>query len=123
MKKLLAIPALVLLSGCQMVYLKDKSVQKDGTSHVVTAVESSLISNQKLQDLDVDYNGVKIKVQNWSTKGDAEFVKALGNAIINGILAWGTMGTSEAIRAAVEASLAAKASASTNCVDNCAPAK
>jgi hypothetical protein len=101
-------------TGCQMVYLKDKNVKKDGTSHVVTAIEASLISNQKLQDLDVDYNGVKIKVQNWSTKGDAEFVKAIGNAIVNGILAYGSAGAAPAVQAAVMSSLnAAKPAEST----------
>jgi hypothetical protein len=95
------------MSGCQMVYLKDKTVKQDQTTHVVTALEASLISNQKLQDLDVDYNGVKIKVQNWSTKGDAAFVKALGDAITSGILAYGTAGAAPAAQAAVQAAVMA----------------
>jgi hypothetical protein len=93
------------MSGCQTVYLKDKTVKKNGESHVVTAIEASLLSDQKLQDLDVDYNGVKIKVQNWATKGDAEFVKALGDAITSGILAYGTAGAAPAAQAAVQAAV------------------
>jgi len=119
-----AVMAAMLMTGCQTVYLTDKTVKKNGESHVVTAIEASVLSDQKLQDLDVDYNGVKIKVANWSTKGDAEFIKAVGDAIVNGILAYGTMGGTEAVRAAVKSSLSAKApKAASDCVgDACAPA-
>jgi len=117
---LASITAVTLLTGCQSVYLKDKTVNKDGSSHTVTAIEAAVLSDQKLQDLDVDYNGVKIKVASWAAKGDTEFITAVGDAIVSGIMAYGTLGGSEAVKAAVKGSLS---KAATNCVDgSCAPA-
>jgi hypothetical protein len=126
MNKFITLLSIAMLTGCQTVYLKDKSVKKNGDSHVVTAIQASVLSDQRLQDLDVDYNGVKIKVQNWATKGDAVFVDALGSAISNGILAYGTFGGSEAVKAAVSATLKDKITdaAENPCADgNCTLAK
>jgi hypothetical protein len=121
---LASIAMFTVFTGCQMALLKDKTVRQDGTSHVVTAIEASLISNQKLQDLDIDYNGVKIKLASWSTKGDAQFIKALGEEIAKCILAYGTAGGSVAIQEAVKAAKGKTAvDALKDCVDgSCAPA-
>ena len=99
------------LTGCSFFKANDytKSYDEKNPSvvveHEVGVTSMSVMTKKGLDGLSVDYGNVKIGVNKYSQAGDTEMMTAIGNAIVNGIIAYGTYGAAPAVKAAVIASL------------------
>jgi len=90
-----AVAIMLCMTGCLSTYLNDKTSGADGkTSKEVTFYRGGLITSTTMDSAEVNYNGVKAKLGNYSNKGDAEMGDVITAGIIGGILAYGTGGTS-----------------------------
>jgi len=90
-----AAAVMLCMTGCLSTYLNDKTSGADGkTSKEVTFYRGGLITSTTMDSAEVNYNGVKAKLGNYSNKGDAEMGDVITAGIIGGILAYGTGGTS-----------------------------
>ena len=90
-----AAAVMLCMTGCLSTYLNDKTAGADGkTSKEVTFYRGGLITSTTMDSAEVNYNGVKAKLGNYSSKGDAEMGDVITAGIIGGILAYGTGGTS-----------------------------
>jgi hypothetical protein len=90
-----AAAVMLCMTGCLSTYLNDKTAGADGkTSKEVTFYRGGLITSTTMDSAEVNYNGVKAKLGNYSNKGDAEMGDVITAGIIGGILAYGTGGTS-----------------------------
>lgn len=116
------IPFVILLvTGCSTFYAEDETVSYDiknpsiVTEHEVSVWSASLLTKKGLDGLSVDYGNVKIGVNKYTQAGDAEMMNAIGNAIVNGIIAYGTSGSAPVVKGVVMTTLmATQQNASTN---------
>lgn len=113
------------MCGCSTFKASDETVTYNVktpdvvTKHSVDVWRGSVLTKSDAEGVFVEYGNVKVGVNKYSQSGDAEMKEAIGNAIVNGILAYGTYGAAPAVKAAVKATLKGSA---TNCVGGaCAP--
>ena len=117
MKKqaVLAALAVCLLSGClaTAVFTPEATIMRAG-----------LFNDTSVNNASLRWGNVKLDVGEYASKGDVASIEATGDAIMRGLVAYGSMGASEATRAIVMAALKGAATNAVNCADgNCAPAK
>lgn len=99
--------ALLLFTGCTLFNANDytKSFDKNKPDvvieHEVSVWGGSVLTKKGIDGLKVDYGEVKISVDKYSQAGDTEMMNAIGNAIVNGIIAYGSYGTVPAVKGAV----------------------
>ena len=90
-----AAAVMICMTGCLSTYLNDKTAGADGkTTKEVTFYRGGFVTSTTMDSAEVNYNGVKAKLGNYSSKGDAEMGDVITAGIIGGILAYGTGGTS-----------------------------
>ena len=90
-----AAAVMLCMTGCLSTYLNDKTAGADGkTTKEVTFYRGGFVTSTTMDSAEVNYNGVKAKLGNYSNKGDAEMGDVITAGIIGGILAYGTGGTS-----------------------------
>jgi len=106
MKKIIGIIlAALLLTGCNTFMIVNKDYEKGELTKKVWAIKCDLLAVNETKGLDIDYQGVKIKLDSQSSKGDKESIEALGKAITEGIMAYMTYGAEPAVQAAIIAAL------------------
>ena len=117
MKKqaVLAALAVCLLSGClaTAVFTPEATIMRAGVFN------DTSVNNASLR-----WGNVKLDVGEYASKGDVASIEAVGDAIMRGLVAYGSMGASEATRAIVMAALKGSATNDLGCAGNqCEPSK
>jgi hypothetical protein len=117
MKKqaVLAALAVSLLSGClcTAVFTPEATLMRVG-----------IFNDTKVNNASLRWANVKLDVGEYANKGDVASIEATGDAIMRGLVAYGSMGASEATRAIVMAALKGTATNDLGCAGNqCEPAK
>jgi len=84
-----------------------------------TLMRAGIFNDTKVNNASLRWGNVKLDVGEYANKGDVASIEATGEAIMRGLVAYGSMGASEATRAIVMASLKGS---STNAVEAiCSP--
>lgn len=88
-----------LFSGCQFAmwnseYDKNKSV---------TVWQGSVLTKNTLKDAYVEYNGVIVKLSDWSSVGDVESIEAVSKGIIYALATYSSFGSYPTTLAIIEA--------------------
>jgi hypothetical protein len=84
-----------------------------------TLMRAGIFNDTKVNNASLRWGNVKLDVGEYANKGDVASIDATGDAIMRGLVAYGTMGASEATRAIV---MAALKGTSTNAVEAaCSP--
>jgi hypothetical protein len=110
-----AISAIMLMTGClgTAVFTPEATIMRAG-----------LFNDTAVNNASLRWGNVWLDVGEYANKGDVASIEAVGEAIMRGLVAYGTMGASEATRAIVMASLKAASTNAVPCADgNCTPAK
>jgi hypothetical protein len=110
-----AIVALMLLTGClaTAVFTPEATIMRAGVFN------DTSVNNASLR-----WGNVRLDVGEYANKGDVASIEATGDAIMRGLVAYGSMGASEATRAIVMATLKGSATNAIDCAGGeCAPAK
>lgn len=91
-----ALAVLMFLTGClaTAVFTPDATLMRAG-----------IFNDTKVNNASLRWNNVKLDVGEYANKGDVASIDAVGDAIMRGLVAYGTMGASEATRAIVMAAL------------------
>lgn len=92
-----------------------------------TLMRVGIFNDTKVNNASLRWNNVKFDVGEYANKGDVASIEATGDAIMRGLVAYGSMGASEATRAIVMAALKGGATNAVNAAcapssDNCNPA-
>ena len=110
-----ALAAIMLVTGClgTAVFTPEATILRAGI------LNDTAVNNASLR-----WGNVRLDVGEYANKGDVASIEAVGEAIMRGLVAYGTMGASEATRAIVMASLKGSSTNAVPCADgNCEPAK
>ena len=84
-----------------------------------TLMRAGIFNDTKVNNASLRWGNVKLDVGEYANKGDVASIDATGDAIMRGLVAYGSMGASEATRAIV---MAALKGTSTNAVEAaCSP--
>lgn len=95
MRYVLALAAM-LLQGCLCTWVDTEDL---------TVVRVGVFNDTRIDNASLTWGGASIGVGAYASKADAASIKATGDAIMNGLMAYGTLGASEATRALVMATL------------------
>jgi len=88
-----------------------------------TLMRAGIFNDTKVNNASLRWGNVKLDFGEYANKGDVASIDAAGEAIMRGLVAYGTMGASEATRAIIMASLKGSSTNAVPCTDgNCAPA-
>jgi len=88
------IGCMFVFTGCRTTGYSEKSFDKDGNvSHSATFYAWNLISMTSFSSAEVDYNGIKFKLSNFSGKGDVEMMDSISKMVIYAVAAYASMGT------------------------------
>jgi len=118
MKKLLVLSAIVCSMALNQGCLGTAVFTPDATLMRVGIFNDTNVNNASLR-----WNNVKLDVGEYANKGDVASIDATGEAIMRGLVAYGTMGASEATRAIVMAALKGSSTNAVDCADGkCTPA-
>ena len=120
----LGIAVLAIVSGCSTFKASDETVTYNVknpdivTKHSVDVWRGSVLTKSDAEGVYVKYGDVEVGVNKYSQSGDSQMMETIGNAIVNGILAYGTYGAAPAVKAAVKGTLKdGIKEAATNCAD------
>ena len=109
-----AIAAIMLVTGClgTAVFTPDATLMRVG-----------IFNDTKVNNASLRWGNVKLDVGEYANKGDVASIEATGDAIMRGLVAYGSMGASEATRAIVMAALKGSSTNAVECAgSDCAPA-
>lgn len=105
---------LFLFTGCSTTLIMHKDYADGELTRKVIIHRGEVLAVRETKGMVIDYLGVKASVDTDSTRGDAASIKAIGDAITAGIIAYGTQGAGPAVNAAVQAALNARPGQATN---------
>jgi hypothetical protein len=106
----LSISMLMLLTACQSTGIVHKEYSNGEMVKKVAIYRGSVAMVTETKGLDIDYQGVKAKIDIYSNKGDADMINAVAKATLFVYTALQSGGTIPALSAVIQAINAPEAS-------------